>query len=422
MYHRPYADNGKAIMSATHPAYERALHEFQCFTGDPVASVNAALAEQPGLVIGQVLLAYMYLLSTERAAVAVGRQALECASHKPASSNERGHLAAVEHLVHGRWHAAARVLEDVSLDHPHDALALQAGHLIDFYTGNARTLRDRIARALPQWSPGMPGHHALLGMHAFGLEETGDYAAAERAGRQALELEPLNAWAHHAVAHVMEMQNRREEGIAWMRSRAPHWSKQSAMAVHNWWHMALYHLGLDQVDEVLALFDAPIHGARSPLALDLVDASSLLWRLQLRGVDVGERWHSVADGWLPLARDAGHYAFNDAHAMMAFVGAHRHADAEALLAAQRSALDAPGDNAAFTRDVGQPLCEALWAFGRADHARCVELLRPLHGQTHRFGGSHAQRDVIDLTLIEAARRDGQLALHRGLLAERARPH
>ena len=408
-------------MSANQPAYDRALHEFQCFTGDPVASVNAALAEQPGFVMGHVLLAYMYLLSTERVAVAVGRHALEQASRESASSNEQGHLAAVEHLVHGRWHAAARVLEDLSLDHPHDALALQAGHLIDFYTGNARMLRDRIARALPQWSPGMPGHHALLGMHAFGLEETSDYAAAERAGRQALELEPLNAWAHHAVAHVMEMQNRRAEGIVWMRNREPHWSQQSAMAVHNWWHLALYHLGLDQVDEVLALFDAPIHGARSPLALDLVDASALLWRLQLRGVDVADRWHSVAEGWLPLARDGGHYVFNDAHAMMAFVGAQRYADAEALLAAQRSALNAPGDNATFTRDVGQPLCEALWAFGRADHARCVELLRPLRGQAHRFGGSHAQRDVIDLTLIEAAHRDGQQALHRGLLAERARP-
>jgi hypothetical protein len=219
----------------------------------------------------------------------------------------------------------------------------------------------------------------------------------------------------------MEMQDRRAEGIVWMRNREPHWSQQSAMAVHNSWHLALYHLGLDQIDEVLALFDRPIHGARSPLALDLVDASALLWRLQLRGVDVGERWQSVANGWLPLARDGGHYAFNDAHAMMAFVGAQRDADAEALLAAQRAALDAAGDNAMFTREVGQPLCEALWAFGRADHARCVERLRPLLGQAHRFGGSHAQRDVIDLTLIEAARRDGQLALHRGLLAERARP-
>jgi hypothetical protein len=148
----------------------------------------------------------------------------------------------------------------------------------------------------------------------------------------------------------------------------------------------------------------------------------LLWRIHLLGADVGDRWASLAKDWIDPVGHAGYYAFNDAHAMMAFVGAQRHADAEALLAAQQAALVAPGDNAMFTREVGQPLCEALWAFGRADHAHCVELLRPLLGQAHRFGGSHAQRDVIDLTLIEAARRDGQLALYRGLLAERARPH
>ena len=103
--------------------------------------------------------------------------------------------------------------------HPHDLVALQVGHLMDFYRGNARDLRDRIARALPHWSPDVPGYHVVLGMHAFGLEEAGDYARAEETGRRALDLEPLDAWAHHAVAHVMEMQGRAQDGIGWM-SRA----------------------------------------------------------------------------------------------------------------------------------------------------------------------------------------------------------
>jgi hypothetical protein len=400
--------------------YERALHEFQCFIGDPVASVNAALADSPDFVMGHALLAYLHLLSTEPAGTTVGRQALERAWRERCTPREQAHLAAVEHLVHGRWRAAGRVLEDIALDHPHDVLALQAGHLIDFYTGDARMLRDRIARALPEWSPDMPAYHALLGMHAFGLEETADYAAAERAGRRALELQPLDAWAHHAVAHVLEMQARRPEGIAWMREREPHWSQQNAFAVHNWWHLALQHLALDDIDAVLALFDGPIHGPRSPLALDLVDASALLWRLHLRGVDVGARWQSVADGWAQLA-GAGHYAFNDAHAMMAFIGARRPEAAQAVLDAQQLALHAPGDNAFFTREVGAPLCEALHAFDQGHARRCVELLRPLRGRAHCFGGSHAQRDLIDLTLIEAARRDGQRTLLQGLLAERNAP-
>jgi hypothetical protein len=90
------------------------------------------------------------------------------------------------------------------------------GHLIDFYTGRSRMLRDRIARAESHWHDGMPGRHAVLSMLAFGLEETGDYAAAEKTGRRAVELEPRDGWGWHAVTHVMEMQNRRADGVAWL--------------------------------------------------------------------------------------------------------------------------------------------------------------------------------------------------------------
>ncbi|TGP13862.1 tetratricopeptide repeat protein, partial [Mesorhizobium sp. M1D.F.Ca.ET.231.01.1.1] len=95
-------------------------------------------------------------------------------------------VAALGHLAEGRWHEAARILEDIAVDFPLDALALQTGHQIDFFTGNARMLRDRIGRALPAWQKDMPGYHAILGMQAFGLEEMGDYARAESFGRQAV--------------------------------------------------------------------------------------------------------------------------------------------------------------------------------------------------------------------------------------------
>src|SRR5512144_528473 len=148
---------------------------------------------------------------------------------------------------------------------------------------------------------GYAGLPAVLGMHAFGLEETGDYARAERQGRKGVELEPRDGWAQHAVAHVMEMQGRQREGIAWMRAEPQAWAHDSFFGVHNWWHLALYHLDLDEIDEVLALFDGPIFGKRSTVVLDLIDASALLWRLDLRGIDVGNRWGSVADLWAPFA-------------------------------------------------------------------------------------------------------------------------
>jgi hypothetical protein len=152
--------------------------------------------------------------------------------------------------------------------------------------------------------------------------------------------------------------------------------------------------------------------------LDLVDASALLWRLHLRGIVLGDRWSAVADRWTPQAR-AGNYAFNDAHAMMAFVGAGRWQAADDVLEAQQAALAAPGDNASFTAEAGAAVTRAIRAFGEGDYAGCVSLLRPVRSQAHRFGGSHAQRDLIDLTLLEAAVRGGQRALAEALRAERS---
>src|SRR5690606_27514980 len=158
------------------------------------------------------------------------------------NARERGHLRAIGLLLAGHWAQAARVLEDLGIDAPRDALALQAGHLLDFFTGDARMLRDRIARPLPARDPGLPGHPAALGMYAFGLEECGEYAQAERFGRTSVELEPRDGWGWHAVAHVMEMQGRTGQGIDWLGSDTDPWSRDSSFAVHNWWHLALFHL------------------------------------------------------------------------------------------------------------------------------------------------------------------------------------
>lgn len=398
--------------------YEQALQEFQCYRGDPVATIQTALDQDPGFVMGHVLNGYLNLLGTEPTGLPVAQASHERACAEPANPRERAHLRALAHLIRHEWRAAGRVLEDLAVEYPRDALALQAGHLVDFYTGDSRMLRDRIARALPDWSSGMPGYHAVLGMHAFGLEETGLYARAEAAGRRAVELEPRDAWAWHAVTHCMEMQGRRADGIAWLRSDIDAWSRDNFFAVHNWWHLALFHLDQDEIDTVLGLFDGPIFGARSQIILDLIDASALLWRLHLRGVPLGERWQAVADAWEPQA-GAGNYAFNDVHAAMAFVCADRPAAIQRVLEAQSGVAPESGDNADFTREVGAPVTRAILAFGNGDYAETVRLLRPVRNRANRFGGSHAQRDLLDLTLIEAALRDGQPALARALTAERA---
>jgi tetratricopeptide (TPR) repeat protein len=403
--------NGQALA-----ALERGLQQFRCFRNDPLASADAALEASPELVMGHVLRAWLHLLSSEAAAVPVARAALESARTLPHNDREARHLQALELLVAGQLQLAGRSLEDLSIEYPHDVLALQAGQQIDFFTGDARMLRDRIARVYPAWSPEVPGYHALLGMYAFGLEETGDYRLAERFGREAVALEPHDAWAQHAVAHVLEMQGRREEGIVWMRGNRG-WQEDNMLAVHNWWHLALYHLEQGDIATTLALFDEAIDGHRPELALELVDGSAMLWRLQLRGVDVQERWRGLAERWAALADD-GYYAFNDLHATIAFACAGRDDLVERVRQAQVRAQQRDDDNAQMTRAIGAPAIDAVLAFNAGQYDRCVELLRAIRNQAQRFGGSHAQRDLLDQTLLVAARRSGQASLASALETER----
>ena len=329
--------HGHALSGADDKAaehYDSACALLRCYLNDPLAEAQAALARSPDMTMAHVLVAYLNLLGTEPAGTPAAREAHAAAARCPATEREAMHVAAAGALAQGQWHRAGRILEDLSIRHPHDLLALQVGHQIDFFTGHSRMLRDRIARAESHWHAGMPGHHAVLSMLAFGLEETADYARAETLGRRSVELEPRDGWGWHAVAHVLEMQNRRRDGIVWMTQDAPAWSEGSFFAGHNWWHLALFHLGLDQIDEVMALLDQRVLGSASPLVLDMIDASALLWRLQLRGVQcrrpLGRARLALGCG----VSAASTYAFNDLHAMMAFVGADRMGDAARLLDAQ----------------------------------------------------------------------------------------
>jgi tetratricopeptide (TPR) repeat protein len=401
-------------------ACDDAIELFHGYYGNPIEALDRAIALDPGAVMPRVAKAGILLTTSEQALQPAAAAEIEAAATRMVTANarERGHLAACTAWLDGDWRRAVRAWGDVLLDHPRDTLALQLAHLGDFYLGQSQMLRDRVARVLPYWSDSSPGYGYVLGMHAFGLEECGDYVRAEQAGRHALEVSARDPWAVHAVAHVMEMQGRLPEGIEWLESRAPDWSVDNGFAVHNWWHLALYYLDLGETAKVLELYDQRIRPGRSQVILEMIDATAMLWRLHLRGIDVGERWKELADAWEPLAADA-HYAFNDVHAMMAFVADGREAAARTLLASLRARADqSEGTNATMTREVGLPVCVGLRAFGRGEWDVAIEMLRPVRLVAQRAGGSHAQRDILSLTLIEAALRGGEAKLARALAAER----
>ncbi|MEQ8397587.1 hypothetical protein [Thalassobaculum sp.] len=221
----------------------------------------------------------------------------------------------------------------------------------------------------------------------------------------------------------MEMQGRAEDGIGWMIAREPHWSgDDNFFRVHNWWHRSLCHLELGQTDQVFALYDGPIRQDRSVIALDMVDASALLWRLHLSGCDVGARWQELAVAWDNHA-DGRTYPFNDWHAVMAYLGAGRHQEVARIVDAYRSDSVA-SEATTWGKRTALPLVEGFAAFFHGDYETTVERLHGARFVANSFGGSHAQRDIIDWTLIEAAVRGGMTGMAESLANERLalKPH
>ena len=126
--------------------------------------------------------------------------------------------AALEAWIAGDLDRALGIWEQILAEHPLDVLAFRLAHFNNFWLGRPDEMRASVERVLPKWGRDLPGYGTILSCRCFAHEECGDYAVAEPAGRAAIEIDPGDVWGTHAVAHVMEMQGRHAEGIAWLES------------------------------------------------------------------------------------------------------------------------------------------------------------------------------------------------------------
>lgn len=409
--------------------FDAAAELTRLYRGDPVAALDQALAADPDFALAWATRAALFATSTDRAALGEAEKCLRAAEAcaDGATDRERAHVVAARDWIEGRFVDAVSRWGAVAQAHPRDLLALQFAHVGDFFLGQQSELRDRQLQALRAWEIGEPGSHAVLGMAAFGLEECGDYAAAEPLGRQGVDLEPRDGWAAHAVAHVCEMQGRTKDGVEFLQTTSHAWAPESGFAYHNWWHLALFALDSEDYAAALKLYDEKVrpttNGDQSDVVMEMIDASALLWRLHLASVDVGDRFALLAAKWERAMCD-GYYGFNDVHALMAMLGAGRNADAERIVATLRERAHDDDDNGVITRQVALPLAQGLYDFDAGRFSAAVENLHSVRGRAQRFGGSHAQRDIISLTLLEAAIRGGRRAQAQALAAERVahKPH
>ncbi len=397
---------GCATSGATQLAletYERALEKSLSWQSGAMEPLGAALEQAPDFVMAHVLKAWLVLSSRDPRRVRSARPVLARAAALPTNERERLHLAAIAATLDDDYERAKERLGELLRLQPRDVLALQVAHAFDYLTGDLICLRDRVRSVLPAWSSDLPGYHAVLAMHAFSLEECGEYGRAEQVAASALTWDPLDARAHHAMAHVFEMTDRADAGVRWMDEHAAYWSVGTIVATHCWWHTALFHLAQGRVDRALALYDQKIRADRSSEVADMIDASALLWRIEMFGGNAGKRWGELSDAWAPHIDD-GFCSFNDLHATLAFVGARDWSRAQRLEAVLTQSHTLPTRHGTTTRQLGLTACRALIAFGRGNDRLAVALLGSLPGLAHRLGGSHAQRDVLHLTFLRAIER------------------
>jgi hypothetical protein len=382
-----------------------ALHHLLAYRGRPAAEIDAIIADHPRSVFAHCLRLAVIVRDDNRAAQAALAASIAAikVTGSGASDRARRHAAAASLWL---TRDAARALEAygaIVAEQPLDSLALAVAHALDFRLGNRRLLRDRIAEAIRSWDSAMPGYAATLAMYAFGLEENGAYRHAERLARRALAIEPGLSPAIHVLAHVMEMQGRPREGLDFLAANEAAWAEGNGFSIHLAWHRALFHLQLNDVAGALAVYDAQIAGPASPTLAALADASALLWRLQLRNIDLGARWRRLADRW-ENARLTQARPFFIVHAVMAFAATGRTEAATRLLAALPPVDLSEAARILPEHALAPPVCEALLAFAADDYAACIANLERVRHIANRCGGSLAQCELLQLTFAEATQR------------------
>lgn len=402
--------------------YDRAVDRFLRFHPEVVDLAGRLVSEHPATPMGHVLMAYLCLTSTDPHDLDDASQAASALRALPGTSRERAHAEAIELWRRGNWSGAAARLDELLVQCPTDLLALLVGHQLDFFLGDQVNLRDRVGRSLGTLPADHPHAGFLLGMHAFGLEETGRFDLALDAGMQALDAHPDDVWALHAVAHVHEMRGDVGAGVRLMADPRHRWADDNLFTVHLWWHYALYLLEAGRIDEVLSVHDRRVHHVGSDgVPLELLDASALLWRLHLVGVECGPRFAAVADAWDIETRVTPWYVFNDVHAVMALCGADRLDEARKVLDRLAGSATDPHTgptNRMMTAEVGLPVARALVAHSEGRHDDVLADLLPIRRRLRTFGGSDAQRDVVHQTVLDAAVRAGRADLAAALVRER----
>lgn len=397
------------------------VHGFLSHGTQTPVHLGALLAAKPDFAMGHAARGLFSLMMGRKelwnVAVDAAATAKAAQANTPTNTREAGWLKALDAWLSGSPLGAIAAMEQILAENPRDTLSAKVSQAIRFILGDGVGMRASAERLLGAHGSDHACRGYILGCHAFTLEETGEYGAAERTGLQGLRYSPDDAWGLHAVAHVYDMTANPDAGIALIEQNDGAWTHCNNFRYHVWWHKALLHMDRGELDLALSLYDTQIREDKTDDYRDIANATSLLMRLELEGLNVGNRWAELAD-FSENRTDDGCLVFADLHYMLALAGAER-GDAKAAMTA-RFAHDARQGNemAGRVNDPGLAALSGLNAFAEGRYNDAFNDLSIARPAMQTIGGSHAQRDVFERMTIDAGLRAGRTEQTETILSER----
>ncbi|XP_039242511.1 tetratricopeptide repeat protein 38 isoform X2 [Pipra filicauda] len=433
-----WRDAGLVLSTTSNEAcklFDAALTQYATWTNnESLGGIEGCLsklkAADPNFTMGHVIANGLELVGTgssvrlDKELDRAMRTMVALSESQPLTEREKLHVSALDMFARGQLPEACDLWEQILQRHPTDLLALKFSHDTYFYLGYQVQMRDSVARVYPFWTPDVPLSSYVKGYYSFGLVETNFFDRAEEVAREALAVNQTDAWSVHTIAHVNEMKADVKKGLEFMKETETNWKNSDMLACHNYWHWALYFIEKGEYEAALTIYDNHIapRCLASGSMLDVVDNCSMLYRLHLEGVKLGDRWKDVLA--LTKKHTEDHILlFNDVHFLMSSLGAKDHKTTQELLTTLQELAKAPCEDhqLSLAPSLGLPLCQAFVEFENGNCDKAVDLLYPIRYQLIQLGGSNAQRDVFSQLLIHAALNSKSQAkrnLARCLLRER----
>ena len=384
----------------------------------PDAKLQAALEADEGFAMAHVVQAYVLHLQTNvPAARAAAEKAVELSA---GCSREEQQVARIVHsFTHGKGTEAIGLVHEHLDEFPTDTLAMRVAqrlYMLGCFGSGVPDFPNHLMAMMRKVAPANGDDWAFLGQYAFAHHETNQPEKAMDLATRSLEGNPQNAVASHSVTHSYFEQGDAANGGRWLGDWLDGWDRRASYNTHLSWHLALFELAQGRYNQALELYETHIRpGVQARNLANLQDAASLMWRLQIySGEEPGKPWDEVRDMALPAAETPGP-AFRDCHAALAFAGA---GDAESTqkFVDRVKAQGEKGDD--LSREMVLPIALGAAAFAAGDYDEAADLMGPTYPMLARIGGSHAQREVFEDTLLETYIRAGRYGDAKAMLDER----